>query len=77
MQTECIIGIGSVTQAMRARSALGNAGIASEVTRLLPGESKYGCEYGLRLPCPKMNLAKTVLERESIKFRRIDRNGKG
>ena len=42
-------GVGSITYAMKARSALDAAGIQSDVTRLDPAKTPMGCAWGIRV----------------------------
>lgn len=55
---DCIAVIGSVTQAMRAKSVLESRGLRAEVIKVDSTVTGRGCAYGLMYPC---GLEKAVL----------------
>ena len=67
---ECIAEIGSMTQAMRAQSALGQMAIPSTVVKTSSSKNNKGCAYGLLLDCNQMENAENIFERSKIKVRR-------
>ena len=70
---DCYAEIGSVTQAMRARSILANAAIPCEITK---GESrtKKGCVYSLSFSCSQANNVRTVLANARIPIKHLNIN---
>ncbi len=73
MTQECLIGIGSVTQALQARSVLSGHLIHTELTRLMPGQSTRGCAYGLTLHCSDLKLTQQVLTDNHIRHNLLEK----
>ncbi len=59
--TLCVAAIGSMTMAMKAQHVLQGRGIAARVLALSPGESRYGCAYGVAFPHAVEEAAKAAL----------------
>ena len=57
----CVAVIGSMSQAMRAQSVLGNAAIPSDVTKLEASARSRGCVFGVRYSCAQENNVRTIL----------------
>lgn len=57
----CVAVMGSVTQAMKAQKALGEAAIPSTVIKLEASSSRRGCTYGVRYSCAQENNVRTIL----------------
>ena len=64
--TSCTAAIGSVTQAMKAQSALGAAAISSTVVKLESASSRRGCIYGVRYACIQDHNVHTVLSNARV-----------
>ena len=57
----CVAAIGSVTQAMKAQKALGEAAIPTTVIKLEASSPHRGCIFGVRYSCVQENNVKTIL----------------
>lgn len=66
----CIAVIGSVTQAMRARRALENAGVRAEVVKADSSGTRRGCAYAVSYPCAEERRVRTALQSAGIGVRR-------
>ena len=66
---ECSTQIGSLTQAMKAQSALSAAAIPSEIIKT-ESSSRHGCVYGISYSCSQENNVRAVLENANIPARR-------
>ena len=74
MQTEkehknCLIVIGSLTQTMKAQSALSNSAIFSRVEKADSATTRRGCAYALSYPCSHDANVRTVLRNAGIRLR--------
>ena len=74
MQTEterksCLAVIGSLTQAMKAQSALSNAAIFSRVEKADSATTRRGCSYALSYPCSQEANVRAVLKNAGIRLR--------
>ena len=70
MRGSCTAVIGSMTQAMRAQSALAEAAIRAVVVKISSAKSTGGCAYGVDFPCTQMSNAKTVLGLAGVRDRK-------
>ena len=61
---DCIITMKTRTAAERGRRLLPG----SVVVSLDPGVTRYGCSFGLRLPCGEVPRMKATLERQGIPY---------
>ncbi|MCI8387710.1 MAG: DUF3343 domain-containing protein [Clostridiales bacterium] len=59
--TNCTIGVKSITYAMKAQQRLSEAGIYSSVIRLSPNQSPNGCTNGLAVDCREVQKASGIL----------------
>lgn len=66
----CTAVIGTMTNAMRAQTALENASIRASVTKISSNETHNGCAYGIVFSCLQMSNVRVVLENSHIKVRR-------
>lgn len=67
----CQIDVGSLTLALKAQRALGNAAIPSAVAKNdSSSKGGRGCSYGLRLSCSQMANAERVIAHEGIRVKR-------
>lgn len=73
LKQESLFGIGNVTQAMKARSVLREHRIPSELTRLLPGQSKQGCAYGISVAGTDRDAVQRILHEEAIRYNLLSR----
>lgn len=65
----CTAVIGSMTLAMKAQSALAEAAIRANVTKVSSSETHNGCAYGVDFPCSQSGNVRTVLSRAGIRVR--------
>ena len=68
--SECIAEIGSMTQAMRAQSALAEAVIPSTVVKTDSSRSGKGCAYGVSFSCAYYENAEKILSKSRVGVRR-------
>ena len=69
MHTDTIL-IGSITYALKARNALGEAGIRARLKKLDQTNSR-GCSYGLELPAGNLLTVASVLRPLNIDYELI------
>ena len=67
----CTAVIGSMTQAMRARDALGEAAIRATVVKVSSSATHNGCAYGVEFPCVQQANVRDVLRSAGITVRGI------
>ena len=67
----CTAIVGSMTQAMRARDALGEAAIRATVVKVSSSATHNGCAYGVEFPCVQQANVRDVLRSASITVRGI------
>ena len=65
----CVLGIGSMTQAMRAQSVLASAAIRTEIVKAESEGTRRGCAYALSFPCLWENDVKAILAGAGIRTR--------
>ena len=66
----CSAAIGSLTQAMKAQKALGEAAIPTTVIKYDSSRAgSKGCIYGIDFSCAQTKNVQTVLSRERIKVK--------
>ena len=63
---QCILTLGTVTRAIRARKLLAAAGIAARLIKQTEGAQ--GCAYGLELAAADMTGAMRLLEEAGVEF---------
>ena len=66
---ECSLSLGSLTQAMKAQSALSAASIPSEIIKA-ESSSRHGCIYGISYSCSQENNVRAVLANARISTRK-------
>ena len=72
----CIITMKSRTAAERGRRSLPGAG--AEIVSLDPGMTRYGCAFGIKLPCREVDRMKAAMDRMGIPYGNvIGGNGAG
>ena len=64
---QCVLTIGTVTGAIRARKLLGAAGIAARLIKRT-GKQSGGCAYGLEIRAADMQRAMHALKEGGISF---------
>ena len=67
---DCIAVIGSVTQAMRAKSILAERGIRTEVIKVDSSVTGRGCAYGLMYSCALDETLRANLHAAGVRVRR-------
>lgn len=65
----CLVVIGSLTQTMKAQSALSNAAIFSRVEKADSSTARRGCAYALSYPCSQEANVRAVLRGAGISTR--------
>lgn len=63
----CLLPIGTVTQAMRAREVLARGGISAIVVRNDPAATGAGCAYAVSYPCEREREARRLLRGAGIR----------
>lgn len=66
--SNCVLTIGSATQAMKAIRALNAYSIPATTIKLSTSNSKTGCIYGIEFGCRNVNNVKRILSAEKIRF---------
>lgn len=73
---QCVLTIGTVTAAIRARKLLSAAGIGARLVKNTGVASRAGCAYGLEVRATDQHGAMRVLRENGIAFewsrRRVD-----
>lgn len=64
----CFAAIGSMTQAMKAQRALGEAAILSTVVKS-ESSSRRGCIYGLSFPCVQEANVRRIFASSGVKVK--------
>ncbi len=64
----CVIALKSMTHAIKAKNALYDYYIDSEIVKLEPNMTKKGCAYGVSFNCVNLTSAKEALKKWSIKY---------
>ena len=72
---ECLVVMGSMTQAMRAQKVLAGAAVRAEVVKADSAHTRRGCAYALSYPCSQENNVRTVLGSAGIRVRDYYREG--
>ncbi|MBP3495410.1 MAG: DUF3343 domain-containing protein [Clostridia bacterium] len=60
-----------MTYALKAKKALTENYIDSEIIKLEPYMSKKGCSYGIRFDCVNLYAVESVFKRKSVKYTEI------
>lgn len=67
----CVASLKSMTLAIKAKKALAETNIFSEIIKLEPNMTKKGCAYGIQFDCTWLYTVKDVLTQKRIKFSEI------
>lgn len=67
---DCFLELSSMTYAMKAQRALGEAAIPSTVVKNESSSSRRGCTYGIRFSCLQENNVRAVLSAARIPTKR-------
>ncbi|MBE6673735.1 MAG: DUF3343 domain-containing protein [Ruminococcaceae bacterium] len=70
----CVIALKSMTYAIKAKKALSDFYIDSEIVRLEPNMTKKGCAYGISFNCVNLDSAKEAFKKWSIRYTELIRN---
>ena len=70
----CTAVVGSMTQAMRARSVLAEAAIRATLTKISSSKTHNGCAYGVDFPCPQSGNVRMILDGAGIRVREYLQN---
>ena len=65
---QCILTVGTVTQAIRARKMLAAAGIAARLTKSTQGGARGGCAYSVEVSPADMHAAMELLDSRQIPY---------
>jgi len=65
---QCILTLGTVTRAIRARKLLSSVGISARLTKAVRRGSTEGCAYSLELSPTDMTRAIETLEKYGIRY---------
>ena len=65
---QCILTVGTVTYAIRARKLLSSLGIRARLVKSTRSGGMGGCVYGVEIPTADMTLAADALKRAGISF---------
>ncbi len=65
----CTAVIGSMTLAIKAQSALSEAAIRADLTKISSAGARGGCAYGVDFPCTQSANVHTVLSRAGVRVR--------
>ncbi len=73
--SSCKIAQSSLTYAMKVKRLLTLHGIAGEVVRLEPWETKKGCGFGVRFDCEHYRKVTSLLQEAGIVYSETVRGG--
>ena len=65
---QCILTVGSITHAIRARKLLASFGISARLTKTVRSSASGGCAYSLILSPPDMANACKILSEHGIAY---------
>lgn len=65
----CLLPIGAITQAMRAKEVLARGGIPATVVRNDPAATGFGCAYAVSYPCEQDRAVRRLLRGAGIRAR--------
>ena len=69
----CAVALRSMTHAIKAKKALSESYIDSEIIKLEPSMTKKGCSYGVSFNCVNLNSAYEAFKKMSIKYTELIR----
>ena len=64
----CTVSLKSMTHAIKAKKALEEYFIDSEIVKLDPTMTKKGCAYGVKFNCVNLDSANNAFKRFSIRY---------
>lgn len=64
----CIASLKSMTYAIKAKKALDDFFIESEIVKLEPHMTKKGCAYGIKFNCINKQQVEEAFKRWSVKY---------
>ena len=64
----CLISLKSMTYAIKAKKALDDYYIDSEIVKLDPKMTKHGCAYGVQFNCVNKEQAVDALKKWSVRY---------
>lgn len=73
----CTAAIGSLTVAMKAQSALSDAGIGGRIVKLDPSMTRRGCAYGIEYPCEDHKAVRSAFNAAKISVSSYIKGGGG
>lgn len=73
----CTAAIGSLTVAMKAHSALSEAGIGGKIVKLDPSMTKRGCAYGIEYACEDHKAVRSAFNAAKISVSSYLKGGGG
>lgn len=69
----CIAALRSMTYAMKAKNALDEIFVDSEIVKLEPYLTKKGCAYGVKFNCINLETVQNAFRNKSIRYTEIVR----
>ena len=69
----CVASLRSMTHAVKAKKALADFLIDSEIVKLEPYMTEKGCAYGIKFDCVNLYQAEDALKQKSVKYTEIIR----
>lgn len=69
----CVASMKSITIALKAKKALKEFNIDSEIIKLEPSMTEKGCAYGIKFDCINLYPAENALQFKKIKYTEIIR----
>ena len=73
----CTAAIGYLTVAMKAQSALSDAGIGGRIVKLDPSMTRRGCAYGIEYPCEDHKAVRSAFNAAKISVSSYIKGGGG
>ena len=73
----CTAAIGSLTVAMKARSALEGARLEGKIVKLDPSMTRRGCAYGIEYPCEYHKAVRSAFNAANISVSSYIKGGGG
>lgn len=73
----CTVAVGTMTFAFKGQHLLGENGIASQIVRLHPSQTRHGCAYGIGLDCRELKRAILLLTEGGIRYSEVIESGGG
>ena len=73
----CTAAIGSLTLAMKAKSALDEAGVYCKIVKLDPSMTRRGCAYGIEYDCENHRAVRSAFNTAKISVSSYIKGGGG